>query len=93
MKPWLLILVPGVLKISLAGANHSVPTTALTPCIIIVHVIIVAPKKTSTPAGIPWHREWHHSANFTLLSGMVHTYVGKMPQLYSMHSVGYMYII
>ena len=30
----------GVLKISLAGANNSVPTTGLTPCIIIVHVVI-----------------------------------------------------
>ena len=29
---------PGVLKISLAGANNSVPTTGLTPCIIIIHV-------------------------------------------------------
>ena len=28
----------GVLKISLAGANNSVPTTGLTPCIIIIHV-------------------------------------------------------
>ena len=28
----------GVLKISLAGANNSVPTTGVTPCIIIVHV-------------------------------------------------------
>ena len=28
----------GVLKISLAGANNLVPTTGLTPCIIIVHV-------------------------------------------------------
>ena len=27
-----------LLKISLAGANNSVPTTGLTPCIIIVHV-------------------------------------------------------
>ena len=43
----------GGLKISLAGANNSVPRTGLTPynnstC------IIVAPKKTSTPAGIPY---------------------------------------
>ena len=29
---------PGVLKISLAGANNLVPTTSLTPCIIIIHV-------------------------------------------------------
>ena len=28
----------GVLKISLAGANNLVPTTGLTPCIIILHV-------------------------------------------------------
>ena len=28
----------GVLKISLTGANNSVPTTGLTPCIIIIHV-------------------------------------------------------
>ena len=28
----------GVLKINLAGANNLVPTTGLTPCIIIVHV-------------------------------------------------------
>ena len=28
----------GVLKISLAGANNLVPTTSLTPCIIIIHV-------------------------------------------------------
>ena len=28
----------GVLKISLAGANNLVPTTGLTPCIIIIHV-------------------------------------------------------
>ena len=58
-----------MLKISLAGANNSVPTTGLTPCIVIVHVyvIIVAPKKTSTPPGIPWRREWRHSANSTLL--------------------------
>ena len=32
------VLCTGVLKISLAGANNSVPTTGLTPCIIIVHV-------------------------------------------------------
>ena len=53
--------ITGVLKISLAGANNSVPMTGLTTCIIMVHVytcIIVAPKKTLTPAGIPWHREW-----------------------------------
>ena len=31
-------LFPGVLKISLAGANNLVPTTSLTPCIIIIHV-------------------------------------------------------
>ena len=31
-------LISGLLKISLAGANNSVPTTGLTPCIIIVHV-------------------------------------------------------
>ena len=54
----------GVLKISLAGANNSVPTTGLTPCI---HVIIVAPKNTSTPADIPWCREWRQSANSTPL--------------------------
>ena len=30
--------ISGVLKISLAGANNSVPTTGLTPCIIIIHV-------------------------------------------------------
>ena len=36
-------------------------------CIYIV--IIVAPKKTSTPAGIPWRREWRHSANSTPLTG------------------------
>ena len=30
--------LPGVLKISLAGANNSVPTTGLTPCVIIIHV-------------------------------------------------------
>ena len=30
--------ITGVLKISLAGANNSVPTTGLTPCIIIIHV-------------------------------------------------------
>ena len=28
-----------------------------------IHVIIVAQKKTLMPAGIPWCREWHHSAN------------------------------
>ena len=42
----------GVLKISLAGANNSVPTTGLTPCIIIVmyiHVITAAPKKHRRP--------------------------------------------
>ena len=54
----------GVLKISLAGANNSVPTTGLTPCIIIV-----APKKTLTPADIPWHHEWRHSANSTPIEG------------------------
>ena len=65
------ILHSGVLKFNLAGANNSVPMTCLTPCIVIVHVyihvIIVAPKKTSTPAGIPWRREWRHSANSTPL--------------------------
>ena len=34
----------GVLKISLAGANNLVPTTGLTPCIIIVHVYTCAKK-------------------------------------------------
>ena len=38
-----------MLKISLAGSNNSVQMTGLTPCILIVHVIIVAPKKISTP--------------------------------------------
>ena len=32
--------ISGVLKISLAGANNLVPTTSLTPCIIIIHVYI-----------------------------------------------------
>ena len=32
-----------------------------------IYVIIVAPKKTSAPAGIPWRREWRHSANSTPL--------------------------
>ena len=32
------VTLTGVLKISLAGANNSVPTTGLTPCINIVHV-------------------------------------------------------
>ena len=58
----------GVLKISLAGANNLVPTTGLTPCIIIVHVYTCnysgAEKKKPTPAGISWHLEWLHSANF-----------------------------
>ena len=49
-----------MLKISLAGANNSVPLTGLTQCIIIV-----APKKKATPAGIPWCREWRHSAYST----------------------------
>ena len=31
-------LISGVLKISLAGANNLVPTTGLTPCVIIIHV-------------------------------------------------------
>ena len=35
---FLFIQLPGVLKISLAGANNLVPTTSLTPCIIIIHV-------------------------------------------------------
>ena len=30
-------IIRGVLKISLAGANNSVPMTGLTPCIIIVY--------------------------------------------------------
>ena len=30
--------ITGVLKISLDGANNSVPMTGLTPCIVIVHV-------------------------------------------------------
>ena len=33
-----LVAISGVLKISLAGANNLVPTTGLTPCIIIIHV-------------------------------------------------------
>ena len=61
----------GVLKISLAGANNLVPTTGLTPCIIIVHVYTCnysgAEKKKPTPAGISWHLEWLHSANSTPL--------------------------
>ena len=35
---WVLYTYTGVLKISLDGANNSVPTTSLTPCIIIVQV-------------------------------------------------------
>ena len=34
----IVIIRAGVLKISLAGANNLVPTTSLTPCIIIIHV-------------------------------------------------------
>ena len=60
-----------MLKISLDGATNSVPTTGLTPCTIIVHVIIVAPKKTSMPAGIPWRHEWRHSANSIPLTSVV----------------------
>ena len=60
-----------MLNISLAGANNLVPTTGLTPCIIIVHVYTCnysgAEKNTPMPAGISWHREWRHSANSTLL--------------------------
>ena len=55
----------GVLKISLAGANNSVPTTGLTPCINIVHVYTCyysGTKKTSAPAGIPWRYEWRQGA-------------------------------
>ena len=39
--------ITGMLKISLAGANNSVPTTGLMPCstCIYIHVIIVAPKE------------------------------------------------
>ena len=29
--------------------------------ILYIHVTIVAREKTSTPAGIPWRREWSHS--------------------------------
>ena len=35
-----------------------------------IHVIIVAPEKISTPADIPWRREWRHSANSTPLAGI-----------------------
>ena len=54
----------GVLKISLAGANNSVPTTGLTPCIIIVHVYTC---NYSGAAGFSWRLEWRHSANSTPL--------------------------
>ena len=37
-----------------------------------IHVIIVAPEKISTPADIPWRREWRHSANSTPL--VIHTF-------------------
>ena len=56
----------GVLKISLAGANNLVPTTSLTPCIIIIHVYACnysGAGKISTPADIPWRRERRHSAS------------------------------
>ena len=59
-----------MLKISLAGANNSVPATGLTPSIIIVHIytcIYSGAEKISTPAGILWHHEWRHSANSTPL--------------------------
>ena len=36
-----------------------------------IHVIIVAPEKISTPADIPWRREWRHSANSTPLNEVV----------------------
>ena len=58
---WLECTPPsGVFKISLAGANNSVPTTGLTPCIIIVHVYTCnysGAEKTPTPTGISWRRE------------------------------------
>ena len=64
----------GELKISLAGAINSVPTTGLTPYIMIIHVIIVPLKKTSMPAAIPWCHEWCHSTNSIPLH-MCHVYV------------------
>ena len=53
-----------MLKISLAGANNLVPTTSLTPCIIIIHVY------TCNYSGARKNidaREWRHSANSTPL--------------------------
>ena len=57
-----------MLKISLAGANNSVPTTGLTPCIIIVHLYTCnysGAEKAPMHAGI----SWRHSANSTPLIG------------------------
>ena len=36
-----------------------------------IHVITVAPEKISTPADIPWRREWRHSANSTPLNKII----------------------
>ena len=45
----------GVLKISLAGANNLVPTTGLTPCIIIVHVYTCNYSGAEKNSDTHWH--------------------------------------
>ena len=57
----------GMFKISSAGANNSVPTTGLPPCIIIVHVYYTCNYSGAAPtlASISWRREWRHSVNST----------------------------
>ena len=45
----------GMLKISLAGANNSVPTAGLTPCIVIVHVYIYNYSGAEKNIDAAWH--------------------------------------
>ena len=56
---------PGVLKISLAGANNSVPKTGLMPCIIIVHVYTCnysGAEKHRRPLAFPGTRQFYTPA-------------------------------
>ena len=48
-------VMAGGLKFSLAAANNSVPTTGLTPCIIIVHVYTCNYSGAEKNIDAQWH--------------------------------------
>ena len=51
----IIYVLTGVLNISLAGANNSVPTTGLTPCIIIVGASLSEPLLDEFAGAFLWY--------------------------------------